>query len=80
MDGREAAGAARSAAPSWRPRLPLLVRDQLAAFLELLALAGLVVAAPLLVALGRSPDLLLYRQADREDVALLAVALVLVPR
>lgn len=79
MDGREAAGAARLVAPGWRPRLPPLARDRLAAFLELFALAGLAVAAPLLAALGRSPDLLLYRQADREDVALLAVALVLVP-
>ena len=79
MDGHEAAGAADGAASGWRPRLPRLARDQLTAFLELFALAGLVVARPLLAALGDSPDLLLFRQADREDVVLLGVAVVLLP-
>jgi hypothetical protein len=79
MDTREGAGPARPAAPSWRLRLPRLAKDQLTAFLELFVLAGLVVARPLLAALGGSPDLLLFRQADREDVVLLGVAVVLVP-
>ena len=79
MDRREAAGGAPPAASSWRLRLPRLARDQLTAFLELFVLAGLVIARPLLAALGRDPDQLLFRQADRADIVLLAVALVLVP-
>jgi hypothetical protein len=63
MDGRDAAGA----------------RDHLLAFLDLFLLAGLVVARPLLDALGRSPHVLLFRQADARDIAVLAVAIVLVP-
>jgi hypothetical protein len=80
MDGREAVGAPRSSAPvSRRLRLPPIARDELTAFLELFVLAGLAVAGPLLEVLGRSPELLRFRQADRADIAMLAVALVLVP-
>jgi hypothetical protein len=48
-------------------------------FLELFALTGFVVAQPLLDVLGRSPDFLLFRQADSRDIVLLAVAITLVP-
>jgi Sulfatase len=54
-------------------------REHLTAFLELFVLAGFVVAQPLLDALGRSPEVLLFRQADARDITVLAVALVLVP-
>jgi hypothetical protein len=54
-------------------------REHLTAFLELFVLAGFVVAQPLLDALGRSPGLLLFRQADARDITVLAIALVLVP-
>jgi hypothetical protein len=80
MDGCDAAGATRSPArASGRLRLPPIAREKLTAFLELFVLAGLAVARPLLDLLGRSPDLLLFRQAGREDIVVLAVALVLVP-
>ena len=80
MDGREAVGAARSSAPASRwLRVPPIARDQLTAFLELFTLAGLAIARPLLEVLGRSPELLRFRQADRADIAMLAVSLVLVP-
>jgi Sulfatase len=80
MDGRDAAGVTRSPAlRSGRLRLQPMARDQLTAFLELFVLAGFAVAQPLLDVLGRSPDVLLFRQADPRDIALLALALVLVP-
>jgi hypothetical protein len=47
--------------------------------LELFALTGLVIAQPLLDVVGRSPDFFLFREADSRDIALLAVAITLVP-
>ena len=47
--------------------------------LELFALTGLVIAQPLLDVLGRSPDFFLFREADSRDIALLAVAITVVP-
>jgi len=57
----------------------LFVRHQLWSFLELFALTGFVVAQPLLDVIGRSPDFLLFRQADARDIALLAVTITLLP-
>ncbi len=65
--------------PSRRTRLWLFVRHQLWSFLELFALTGFVVAQPLLDVIGRSPDFLLFRQADARDIALLAVTITLLP-
>ena len=62
-----------------RQRLRSAADDQLLAFLDLFALAGFVVAQPLLDVLGRSPDFLLFRQADARDIVLLAVAFTLAP-
>jgi hypothetical protein len=47
--------------------------------LELFALTGLVVAQPLLDVVGRSPDFFVFRDADSRDIALLAVAITVVP-
>jgi hypothetical protein len=47
--------------------------------LELFALAGFVVAQPLLDVLGRSPDFLVFRRVDTRDIVALAVAITLVP-
>jgi hypothetical protein len=62
-------------------RAPLrsTAKRQLWWLLELFALTSFVVAQPLLDVLGRSPDFLLFRQADARDIVLLAVAIVLVP-
>jgi hypothetical protein len=62
-------------------RAPLrsIVKRHLWVFLELFALTGFVVAQPLLDVIGRSPDFLLFRRADSRDIALLAVAITLVP-
>src|SRR5829696_1090388 len=67
--------------PSAGPRawLRSLAGRQLWLFLELFALSGFVVAQPLLDVLGRSPDFLLFRQADARDIILLAVAVTLGP-
>jgi arylsulfatase A-like enzyme len=79
-DGRDLADATGALArPSRRRRLWPVVVDHLLAFLELFALAGFVVAQPLLDVLGRSPDFLLFRQADARDIVLLAVAFTLAP-
>jgi hypothetical protein len=80
QDGRDLAGIGRPPArPSGRLRLRSIVRRQLVAFVDLFVLAGFVVAQPLLDVIGRSPDLLRFRQADARDMVLLAVALTLVP-
>jgi hypothetical protein len=80
MDSLDAPAAPRSSAPPVGGlRLPPVVMDKLAAFLELFVLAGFAVARPLLDAIGRSPDVLRFRQADPEDLALFAVAVTLVP-
>jgi hypothetical protein len=62
----------------WRALRSLAGRE-LWAFLDLLALAGFVVAQPLLDVLGKSPDFLLFRQADGRDIVALAVAITLLP-
>jgi hypothetical protein len=63
---------------SWA-RLRSLAGPRLWWLLELFALTGLVVAQPLLEVVGRSPDFFLFREADSRDIALLAVAITLVP-
>jgi hypothetical protein len=80
-DGRDLADDVTGppARPPRRRRLRSVVGDYPMAFLELFALAGFVVAQPLLDVLGRSPDFLQFRQADARDVVLLAVAFTLVP-
>ena len=60
-------------------RLRAIVGPELWAFFELCALAGFVVAQPLLDVIGRSPDFFLFRDADARDIALFAVAVTLVP-
>ena len=67
--------------PSAGPRawLRSLAGRQLWLFLELFALSGFVVAQPLLDVLGRSPDFLLFREADARDIILLAVAVTVGP-
>jgi hypothetical protein len=59
--------------------LRALAGRELWAFLDLLALAGFVVAQPLLDVLGKSPDFLLFRQADARDIVALALAITLLP-
>jgi Sulfatase len=80
-DGRDPADdlAGGPTRPSRRQRQRSVVGDQLMAFFDLFALAGFVVAQPLLDVLGRSPDFLLFRQADARDIVLLAVAVTLAP-
>lgn len=62
-----------------RARLRPIIGRELWSFLDLLALAGFVVAQPLLDVLGRSPDFLLFRQADARDIVLLAIAITILP-
>jgi Sulfatase len=80
-DGRDLPGDASGGPtpPSHRQRRWKVVGKQLAPFLELFVLSGFVVAQPVLDVLGRSPDFLLFRQADARDIVLLAVALTLAP-
>ena len=42
------------------------------ALAELFALTGLVITQPVLEVVGRSPDMFLFRRADRADILLLA--------
>jgi sulfatase-like protein len=80
QDRRDLAGVTRPpAGPSGRVGLRGIVAQQLLGFLDLFVLAGFVVAQPLLDVIGRSPDLLRFRQADARDIVLLGVALTLVP-
>lgn len=65
--------------PSRLARLRSIAGRQLWPFLELFALAGFVVAQPVLDVIGRSPDFLLFRQADGKDITLLAVTIILLP-
>jgi hypothetical protein len=67
------------APPAERAPQRSTVKRELWWLLELFALTGFVVAQPLLDVLGRSPDFLLFRQADSRDIVLLAVAITLVP-
>jgi Sulfatase len=62
-----------------RGRLRTHAGRELWAFLDLLALAGFAVAQPLLDVLGKSPDFLLFRQADARDIVALALAITLLP-
>jgi hypothetical protein len=62
-----------------RARLAPIIGRELWLFLDLFALAGFVIAQPLLDVLGRSPDFLLFRQADAKDIVLLAIAITMVP-
>lgn len=64
---------------SLQARLRQIVGHELWAFLDLLTLAGFVVAQPLLDVLGRSPDFLLFRKADPRDIVLLAIAITILP-
>ena len=64
-----------------RPRAGLraLAGRQLWPLLELFVLAGFAVAQPLLDVIGRSPDFLLFRQADAKEIALLAFTITFGP-
>lgn len=64
---------------SVRTGLWSMVGHELWLFLDLFALAGFVVAQPVLEVLGRSPDFLLFRQADARDIVLLAITITLLP-
>ena len=58
---------------------PVRPRADLWALAELFALSGLVIAQPVLDVTGRSPDLFLFRRADRLDILLLVVAVTVLP-
>jgi hypothetical protein len=62
-------------------RRPASVRSRadLWALAELFALTGLVIAQPVLDVTGRSPDVFLFRRADRLDILLLAVGVTVLP-
>ena len=64
-----------------RPRAGLraLAGRQLWPLLELFVLAGFAVAQPLLDVIGRSPDFLLFLQADAKEIALLAFTITFGP-
>ena len=64
---------------SLRTGLGPMLGPALWGFLELFAVAGFVVAQPVLDVLGRSPDFLLFEQADTRDIVLLAVTITLLP-
>jgi hypothetical protein len=49
------------------------------ALAELFALTGLVIAQPVLDVTGRSPDMFLFRRADRLDILLLVAAVTVLP-
>ena len=61
------------APPGGLARLRSVAGGQLLLFLELFALAGLVVAQPVLEVLGAAPDFLLFRQADGRDIVALDI-------
>jgi Sulfatase len=54
-------------------------RADLWALAELFALTGLAIAQPVLDVTGRSPDMFLFRRADRLDILLLVAGVVLLP-
>jgi Sulfatase len=58
---------------------PVADRERLWAFLELFALVGFVVAQPTLDVLGKAPDFFLFRRADRLDILLLVLGVILLP-
>jgi Sulfatase len=61
------------------PGTPSRVKDEVKSFLELFVLTGFVVAQPLFDVAGRSPDFFLFRRANRADILLLVVLVVLGP-
>ena len=54
-------------------------RPRLWAFFELFALCGFAIAQPLLDVTGQSPDVFLFRRADRLDIVALVLGLLLLP-
>src|SRR5919107_2570806 len=54
-------------------------RADLWALAELFALTGLVIAQPVLDVTGRSPDMFLFRRADRVDILMLVTAVTVLP-
>ena len=66
-------------APRPRARLWSTAKRQLWPLLELFVLTGFAIAQPLLDVIGRSPDFLLFRQADARDIALLAFTITFLP-
>ncbi len=59
--------------PTWADRL------QLWALVELFVLCGFAIAQPLLEVTGKSPDFFLFRRADRLDIVLLVLGVILLP-
>ena len=62
-----------------RRRVSFWSRADLWALAELFALTGLAIAQPVLDVTGRSPDMFLFRRADRLDIVLLVVGVTLLP-
>ena len=62
-----------------RRRPSVWSRADLWALAELFALTGLAIAQPVLDVTGRSPDMFLFRRADRLDIVLLVVGVTLLP-
>ena len=62
-----------------RRRASVWSRADLWALAELFALTGLAIAQPVLDVTGRSPDMFLFRWADRLDIVLLVVGVTLLP-
>jgi hypothetical protein len=59
--------------------LTVTSRPRLWAFFELFALCGFAIAQPLLDVTGQSPDVFLFRRADRLDIVALVLGLLLLP-
>jgi hypothetical protein len=59
--------------PGWLDRLHLW------ALVELFVLSGFAIAQPLLDVTGKSPDFFLFRRADRLDIVVLVLAVLLLP-
>ena len=57
----------------WRDRLHLW------ALVELFVLSGFAIAQPLLDVTGKSPDFFLFRRADRLDILVLVLGVILLP-
>jgi hypothetical protein len=54
-------------------------RLHLWALVELFVLSGFAIAQPLLDVIGKSPDFFLFRRADRLDIVLLVLGVILLP-
>ena len=54
-------------------------RLHLWALVEVFVLSGFAIAQPLLDVIGKSPDFLLFRRADRLDIVLLVLGVILLP-